>query len=243
MPNILQISLYNLIFMIYNSYRGDFMYYTIIGDIKKSKTIKNRIEVQQQLRDILEEINRDYKDTLVKHMFITLGDEFQGMFHSFEFMFEIMHKIMFHLYPVEIRFGIGYGNILFDESKHISPYDSDGEAWWFARDAIKRVKELEEKQNILEVSNIMIASDDAPFNMLFNKISDMLFAVRKKWTTAQREMIYDIVKHYGLTDKFKQVELSKLRNESPPSINEKLKRTDYYNYVGMIEALVNYMRN
>ncbi|MCR3905681.1 MAG: SatD family protein [Tenericutes bacterium] len=213
------------------------MYYTLIGDLKKSKTINNRIEVQHRLRDVLNEMNLEYQDVLVKKMYITLGDEFQGVFHSFESIFEIMHKIMFSLDPVELRFGLGIGDILFDESKNASPYDSDGEAWWFARDAIKAIKDLEEKQKVTEFSNIMIKTKDSAFDLMVNKVFDLLYIIKTGWTDTQQKMIEVILNHFGLTRQFKQIDLAKLLDEAPPTVNEKLKRTKYYEYVEMIEAL------
>jgi hypothetical protein len=219
------------------------MYYTLIGDLKKSKTIQNRIEVQHRLRDILNKINEEYQDTLVKKMYITLGDEFQGVFRTFDDIFEIMHKIMFNLEPVEIRFGLGIGDILFDESKDASPYDSDGEAWWFARDAIKAIKELEEKQKVTEFSNIMMKTNNAAFDLMINKVFDLLYIIKSGWTGTQLKMIEMIIHHYGLTRHFKQVDLAKLLDEAPPTVNEKLKRTKFYEYVEMIEALSLFIKN
>jgi len=223
--------------------RGDKMYYTIIGDIKKSKSIKNRLEVQQHLRDILNEINQQYENELVKQMFVTLGDEFQGIFNSFDHLFEIMHKIMFHLDPIEIRFGLGIGNILFDQTNQDSPYDSDGEAWWFARDAIKEVKENEEKQKISVTSNIRIKTKDYAFDLVFNKISDILYTIKSHWTETQRKMIDTILNHYGLSDDFKQVDLAKTLDEAPSSLNEKLKRSQFYDYASMMRSMSIFVNN
>ena len=53
------------------------MYYAIIGDIKNSKDIENRYEVQEQLNHILNNVNLNYKDSIKANFLITLGDEFQ----------------------------------------------------------------------------------------------------------------------------------------------------------------------
>ena len=42
------------------------MYYAIIGDIKNSKEIDNRYEVQNKLKKILDDINLKYKSD-IKH--------------------------------------------------------------------------------------------------------------------------------------------------------------------------------
>ena len=53
------------------------MYYAIIGDIKNSKDIENRYEVQEKLKHVLNNVNSNYKDNIKANFLITLGDEFQ----------------------------------------------------------------------------------------------------------------------------------------------------------------------
>ena len=47
-------------------------YYAIIGDIKESKKIENRYEVQEKLKDILDNVNRFYTDEIAAKFLITL---------------------------------------------------------------------------------------------------------------------------------------------------------------------------
>ena len=83
------------------------MYYAIIGDIKNSKEIDNRYEVQNKLKKILDDINLKYKADIKANFLITLGDEFQGLLNSPAFALEIVKYIQRELYPVKLRFGIG----------------------------------------------------------------------------------------------------------------------------------------
>ena len=87
------------------------MYYAIIGDIKNSKEIDNRYEVQNKLKKILDDINLKYKADIKANFLITLGDEFQGLLNSPAFALEIVKYIQRELYPVKLRFGIGIGEI------------------------------------------------------------------------------------------------------------------------------------
>ena len=55
------------------------LYIAIIGDIKGSKKLDNRNEVQKKLTSVLDDINKKYKDDIYSKFTITLGDEFQGL--------------------------------------------------------------------------------------------------------------------------------------------------------------------
>ena len=57
-------------------------YIAIIGDIKKSKKIKEREIFQNQLNSILKKVNQLYSSSISSKFTITLGDEFQGLLHS-----------------------------------------------------------------------------------------------------------------------------------------------------------------
>ena len=51
----------------------------IIGDLKSSRMIVQRAEVQDLLHETLKRINEKSGDQLVSKFIITLGDEFQGL--------------------------------------------------------------------------------------------------------------------------------------------------------------------
>lgn len=91
--------------------RESVIYYAIIGDIKNSKDIENRYEVQEKLKHILNNVNLNYKDSIKANFLITLGDEFQGLLSKSEDILEIVKYIQKEIYPVKLRFGIGIGGI------------------------------------------------------------------------------------------------------------------------------------
>lgn len=57
-------------------------YYAIIGDIKRSKKIENRCEIQEKLKKILDNVNSIYNNDISAKFLITLGDEFQGLLEN-----------------------------------------------------------------------------------------------------------------------------------------------------------------
>ena len=81
-------------------------YIAIIGDIKNSKSINDRMEFQNKFNNILNDINVLYNDDISSYFTITLGDEFQGLLHNGKHLMDIISYIKNNLYPYEIRFGI-----------------------------------------------------------------------------------------------------------------------------------------
>ena len=76
----------------------------------------------------------------------TIGDEFQGLFADLVSALEATLVVRLALRgEVDVRFGIGSGPLIrFEESR--APFDQDGPAWWSAREAVDRVRELSQRQ-------------------------------------------------------------------------------------------------
>lgn len=205
------------------------MYYAIIGDIVNSKKISNRLEIQEKLKNYLEEINKKYNKTIAANFIITLGDEFQGLLKSSQFLFEILSKIESVMRPLKIRFGIGIGDITTNIDNKMS-IGSDGPAWWRARDMIYELKKNEKGLKL--ISNIKIAGiDDQNILDLININLSLCYSIKNNWTNDQREIIDYIALNYGLNVKFVQKKIAEEIGVSPVNLNKKLKLSLYYNLV------------
>ena len=71
-------------------------YYAIIGDIKRSKKIENRCEIQEKLKKILDNVNSIYNNDISAKFLITLGDEFQGLLEITAPILEIIKYIQIY---------------------------------------------------------------------------------------------------------------------------------------------------
>jgi hypothetical protein len=149
-------------------------YVAIIGDIKSSKAIPNRLDFQNSLNDIFKVISIDNK-SIVSPYTITLGDEFQALYNSAKGLLTDIIRIMALLYPVRIRFSIGLGDI----DTEINPKQAlgmDGSAFHIAREGIIRMKNDEISRKAMP--SITLNSDSKTQNSLlidsFNIVSYML---------------------------------------------------------------------
>lgn len=207
-------------------------YVAIIGDIKSSKNIKDRNSVQIRLKNILSEINQRYANDIASRFMITLGDEFQGLLNCGENVLNIIYEIEFRMYPIEIRFGIGVGEITTEIDTEV-PLGADGPAYYNARYAIDFLKNIE-KKNKMAKSNIMLKLDEKnemPEKML-NTILSLLTVIKNNWTERQREVVSDYIA-YGDN----QTKAAQRLGITQSSVQKNLSNADYYSFKEAVDMV------
>lgn len=208
------------------------MYYAIIGDLIASRKLKYRKEVQERLIDVINDINIKYQAHMVKPMKIMQGDDFQVLLNSPAHIFDMIHDIIAVMAHVDIRFGIGIGELSFNYEDG----SSDGPVWWHARDALDIIKENERKHMSIYIKGISEKEQ-----LLINQLLINNQVITDQWTLSQKSFVYALIKTYGLNDHFVQKDLAKQFNYSPSTVSEKLKSTYYYVYLENIEIIKKYL--
>ncbi|MGI6607319.1 MAG: SatD family protein [Peptococcia bacterium] len=206
-------------------------YVAIIGDIVKSKKLDERNDVQKKLQQILEDINTKYYDKIASKFMITLGDEFQGLLKYGDCVINIINELETRLFPVEIRFGIGVGEIYTDINPNL-PLGADGPAYYNARKMIEDLKKMSTKTKTGK-PNIRIASqgDNAHTDLLLNAIFLLSSTIKHKWSKRQREMIIA----YSESDS-NQTRAAQNLGIKQSSVNKGLANAGYYSYINALEA-------
>lgn len=202
-------------------------YIAIIGDIKNSKKIQNRDCFQQKFKNVLDQINIKYADSIASNFTITLGDEFQGLLLSGKHLMDIILCIKKEIYPHEIRFGIGIGAIT-TQINHEFALGADGPSYHKARNCIETLKKLE-KQREVAFTDIIIGIDEESDNKLqeltLNTIFKLMYAIEKKWTKKQRETIL-----YMLINNANQLDTSRYFNVSASNIHQIITKGNFNTY-------------
>lgn len=214
------------------------MYYSLIADIKNSKKINNRSIFQNKLNDILDRINNSYDDSVIASKFvITTGDEFQCLFYKPDKIFEIITKIELAMYPVKLRFAIGYGKIITNINKE-QAIGSDGPVWWRAREGIESLRETQEK-GIKENSNIKIVGlSNKSILEIVNMCLVLIVKIKDKWTPRQRDLILKIINNNGLEYNVKQTVIAVQTGLQADVVNKRLKSSNYFDFAMAYEKIV-----
>jgi hypothetical protein len=209
------------------------MYIAIIGDLIKSKEIKSRAEVQSKLRLTLDNVNRTFASSIASDFTITLGDEFQGVLNHGTAILEMIDRIKFEMKPVEIRFGIGLGDIVTEIDRNQS-LGADGPAYWNAREAILNVEE----NNDYDTSKVYIVGiKETQWLNVVNESLRMCDYLESKWRESQAEFMHLMIKNYGYDIDIKQKNISLNFNMSSQMVNKKIQNTGYYHYVRLKRAI------
>ena len=173
-------------------------YVAVIGDIRNSKGLHDRGEVQQRLGAVLDEINEKYSSDIAAKFLITLGDEFQGLLSDISHLLEIIRMIQRHLYPVDVRFGIGIGEITTAINKEAA-IGADGPAYYAARNMIDELR-VQEKKLKNQAPDIMLEVYGRNDDLKTEQINGFLRASRvieNGWSEDQRNTIMDMIDNGG----------------------------------------------
>ncbi|MEW9096878.1 MAG: SatD family protein [Clostridiaceae bacterium] len=115
------------------------LYCTLICDIKSSRTIENREEVQYKIIDMLKNTNIKFKDVIISPFLITTGDEWQGLLkYPYDFI-EILDFFKKHLKDIRFYTGVGIGDVSIHNFQ-LTVNQLDGPSFYRARDAVKYAK-------------------------------------------------------------------------------------------------------
>ena len=144
---------------------------------------------------MLERLNENYKEEIVSRFLITLGDEFQGLLCSGKAVLDMINEIRMEMYPVRLRFGIGFGQITTDIRTEMA-LGADGPGYYRAREAVELLKERE-KKNRPVLAELCLKMDEKlrDKEILLNTVFDLMYVVESGWTDRQREVIWDMLLH------------------------------------------------
>lgn len=198
----------------------------IIGDIKDSKELENRREVQQKLNCVLKNVNKIFAEDISANFIITLGDEFQGLLSGCGHILDIIKYIQRELYPVRLRFGVGFGKIhtaIFRDAA----IGADGPAYYAARKMIEELRE-QEKRLKKQAADIQISIYGTE-KFEVTEINTMLVLMKLMedgWSEKQRYTIWDMEQNGG-----SQEECAKRMRTTQSTVARRLAEGNYVVYV------------
>ncbi len=207
----------------------------VIGDIIQSRSLKDRYDAQEKMNAVLNNINSLFSGYVESKFIITLGDEFQGLLRLNSPVYTILRSIIEAMYPIKIRFGVGFGEIFTRYAE--SAIGMDGPAFNDARKAMLEAKKGNGYRIIFQ-SEVMVLEEVRDINAMLTLIT----IIRKLWgdkflqilPTLRKGMKQsEVAKKHGLT----QSNISQhINNNYFSEVNEAEKTIDTF----IINTLANY---
>jgi len=157
----------------------------VTGDLKSSRGLEDRAEVQEELKNALRMVNRRFEEAIPAKFMVVRGDSFQGMLSSPKYLFD-MYYVFFENISHQFYLGIGVGDVSTSLSENVG--EIDGEAFHNASDALERAK----KENIWIVFRSEWEIDEV-VTCLLNFMADVMW----NWTKRQKELIIYFREHGG----------------------------------------------
>lgn len=205
-----------------------------MGDIINSREVANRSEVQECLKQTLQNINKKYNCDIAAPFMITLGDEFQGLLHNGKSTMKIIEELRFSMYPVRIRFGIGIGGVS-TKIDQVETREIDGPCYYSARNAIDYLKKSEASYHKNEAdTRIEIDEDASETASLMNTVFSLMSVIEKNWTERQRTIICDYSMHLD-----GQAKCAARFKIAQSSVQRGLTNGNYYAYAQALNTINN----
>ncbi len=187
------------------------IYTVLIGDISGSKRLSGMDRYQTQLfvKSAVVQINEQFRSYIEAPMTITKGDEFQGLIDLPAHAFEIIQTLQKMVFPIQVRYGIGIGNIY--RMGGVLPIEMDGPAFHRANRALNVAKKRK--------SEVWLISEMEPMDQLVNTVFSLMTAIKSRWNE----------RHYKLYWSYQELgtyrEVAELENVTPQAICDVLKNS------------------
>lgn len=160
-------------------------YLALIGDVRESRKLQDRDEVQRRLQAACRDLNeRADSLQLVSPFTVTLGDEFQALFSGAQNIWSCLFAIETALHPVRFRFGLGVGAIDTAINREQS-IGMDGPAFHRAREAVDSLKSGRGSYRVLGLASAQ---------QLALHTLDLVSHDRNSWNRNRIEIFNDLLK-------------------------------------------------
>ena len=202
------------------------MYLALIADVIDSKMVQERLDLQKQVEKTLQKMNELFGDYLASRFTLTLGDEFQALLKVDAPVFQIIDTLRSELNPTQLRFGIGFGEIV----TAIDPLQSvgaDGPAYWNARAAINFVHQKNDYGN----TQIYFSSGKENQDFFVNALIASGEAIRSGWRDSQEEILLNLLKRSVYSESFSQQDLAQSLAINPSALSKRLKSSSVRVYL------------
>jgi hypothetical protein len=196
----------------------------LIGDIRGSRELDDRGQVQRDLETVLAETDDALDEALAAGFVVTTGDEFQALFEAPRVV-DPMGWIAERLPELTLAYGIGFGGL--DTELKPEAVGMDGPCFHRARHALNRAKD-ENRWAWAKATDAADADGDATTQL--SRVLGAVGALRSDWTPTQACYAH------ALRHADTQRAVAARADKSPSTISESLKAA-HHREVRELEAV------
>lgn len=157
----------------------DPIFVALIGDIRGSRELEDRKEVQEEFKRVVDSLNEHVPDSSIASRFtVTTGDEFQVLLTNATDAVEAAVSASDRFHPARLRFGLGRGDL----DTEVNPDQAigmDGPCFHQAREAIDSAKK--------DGTWLRVGGWSKDLDRHVNSMFDLLQCVREDWTDRQAQ--------------------------------------------------------
>ena len=224
-------------------------YCAFIADIVNSTKFdtQERRNLQLQLKEVMDEYNNKYKDSILAKIYFSSGDQLQALFDNAPSAYRFACDFRETMFPVQFRIGLGVGDWSID-----FPGDNtnmqDGESYRNARKAYEHARKLNKNMILHSGSetdayvNVLIAQEYAIFNSQKAKQKEVFMEYKRMYPvrpTIKKEC--DVA--YICIDKGSQKAIAERMGTSRQNINSHVHAGSIYNQRDLQGAILLFLSN
>ena len=202
----------------------------LMGDIVQSEKFPSRERLHLVFNTSVDAANQKHHGTIASPLTITLGDEFQGLFHSREAAFQVAHEMRLELLSEGVRCRFVIGDV------HLETPLNKSSAWnMLGRGLAEARGRLEEKQdpNAYRFS----FPEDADLPPLLDAIGASLSFIEEGWTDRQRTYIRE-----SLLSDLDVAEIAARHGVSKRAVYKGLEAANLKLYQRQLDAISDYLK-
>ena len=154
----------------------------LTADIIGSRKLKDQGFSRNQIDKAISQLNTAREAFIASKFCLLRGDEIQGVVFPPREAIVMVRYLRFYLRPVQIRVGIGIGDITTEIDKN-NPWNMDGSSFHRAREALEEIKLSRHPATFMN-------SLEEDFDYNLNVILALMDVISNRWTDGQWEAIH-----------------------------------------------------
>ncbi|MGQ4834265.1 MAG: SatD family protein [Candidatus Asgardarchaeia archaeon] len=198
--------------------------FAVIIDLVGSKklSVEERKSMNKKVRDILKQLTKNFKEFCIAKPSLTQGDSIELLINHWKPVVYLFHRLLI----LKLNFAAGFGTGEIHVLREFAD-ECDGPAFWNAREALEKIKEIKRERII---ANLKVSSNTSKENIEYILDAILFLTVLKQFSQPQLEYAY-----YYLWEDMTVSKIAQLTNTSKGNVSKVLSRGEVYTLKRVID--------